>query len=652
MVRKPLPRILAMLALFLAGSAAASPAPEEPAVRVAFIGPLSGPLAPSGEESLLGLRMAAETSIGGPPLEILPLDDGDDPKAAVERLAEALKKKCSAVVCAAPGVNVHAVPARARPSRTPVLFVGTAPPRATPDLADPVLFVGPWPVEQAMEMTGLLALRSEKEALGLNRECFEPAVVAEDTPRGREMAEAIARNVGQRQALRERVLFVPPHGAPDGAALAKFRAGRCDRLLLVGEPDLVDATAAALKGMAWEVPLLCADGMLSRAAKSLHDGTVRRGNFLYGGAMKVLPAGVLAADVARAAEGRLGKGSAVYTRTVNGFFAGRLLQYALASGPKPAAGGLVGALRTIHYGDEERLRPYFDDAGRAALYQWAPWTQGEKGPAAVNPLYLPTTDLGPPLRMKRASDWDAVAIGEDTRVVWLTFGEEKPKVKSDPARTIEEDLAALGLSTRGYEADLDPWLLEELQCRTLGKINRLFLKNYDGTFVPGVSYDIHFTFTKPEHLKPSRYWVGIIAGEETPDSPNAPGGKVIGSGRVAIYSRWMREYIPALGKANRLYPKMSREDKPYLDGSYAWGTSLEQNLRSGRIRALVDGYSSFFSMTGAHEFGHVCGCGHDVVSSRSIMNVVDAVGLRDTQATWIPDHVRALETALGRWTGR
>lgn len=643
--------LLAALCLAPAGGASALPRDEGEAIRVGFVGPLSGPLAASGEESLLGLRLAATGSSGGRPLEILPLDDADDAKAAVEALDLAIKRKCSAVVCAATGVTVEALAARARRSRTPVLFVGTAPPPASADPADPVLFVGPWPVDQALQLTGLLGLHSEKKALGLNGACYEPAIVAEDTPRGREMADAVARNVGQRQVLRDRRLLVPPHGAPDPAALAKFRASRCDRLILLGEPDLLDATAAALGAMDWDVPLLCADGMLSGAARSLRDGSVKRANFLYGGAAKTLPGSVPSPEVLRAFAGTAAGGSPVFTRSVNAWFAGRLLQHALAAGPKPANGGLLGALRTIHYGEEERLRPYFDDAGRAALWLWAPWTMGEKGPEAVNPLYLPTGDLGPPLRMKRPTDWDRVEIGPDTRVVWLTFGEKEPEVKSDPARTIEEDLGALGLGSRGYEADMDQWLLEELQCRTLGKINGLFLKNYDGTFVPGVSYDIHFTFTRPVHLKASKVWVGIIAGEES-DDPNAPGGKVIGSGRVAIYSRWMRNHMPALGKANRLYPKMNRDDKPYLDGSYPWGTTLEQNMRSGRIRALVDGYSSFFAMTGAHEFGHVAGCGHDTESSRSIMNVVDAVGLRDTQAHWIPAHVKALETTLGRWKGR
>lgn len=276
---------------------------------------------------------------------------------------------------------------------------------------------------------------------------------------------------------------------------------------------------------------------------------------------------------------------------------------------------------------------------------------GEKGPEPVRASYLPTRDLGPLMLQKKPGDWDRVEIDKDTRVVWLTFGEKEPAMKSDPPRTIEEDMVALGLSSGGYEGELDPLLRDELQVRTLGKINRLFLKNYDGTSVPGVSFDIHFTFTKPEKVKPSHLWTAIIAGEQKKlDDPGAeaaqPGGMYSG-GRVWIFSRWMRKYTAIKDKALR--PRLCADDRKFITGMYPWGTSWEENVRSDAIRALVDGYSSFFAMTGAHELGHACGCGHDTESSRSIMNVVEAVGLRDTQACWIPMHLRAVETTLGRW---
>src|SRR5207237_1441062 len=81
-----------------------------------------------------------------------------------------------------------------------------------------------------------------------------------------------------------------------------------------------------------------------------------------------------------------------------------------------------------------------------------------------------------------------------------------------PPRTIEKEMADLHLGTRGYEGDLDTAILDELMARALGKLNRLFLKNEDGTAIPGVSFGISFTATKPEKLKTHEYWTALVAG--------------------------------------------------------------------------------------------------------------------------------------------
>ena len=43
------------------------------------------------------------------------------------------------------------------------------------------------------------------------------------------------------------------------------------------------------------------------------------------------------------------------------------------------------------------------------------------------------------------------------------------------------------------------------------------------------------------------------------------------------------------------------------------------------------------------------GLGHDQTDPRSIMNVVEGVGLRETQAFFIPAHAAAIEKVVGRW---
>ena len=670
MVRAPFRSFAALAALLLAAGSAPA---DKPPFRVAFIGPLTGPLSKAAEESLLGLRIAAESDANGRKVEIVPFDDAEDPKTAAAHVFEAQKKEFSAIVAMQTSVTADSIAGRARKGRTPAILVGSAGVAVDIDPEDPVLSMVPWPVDQAINMGSFLCLHSEKSGLGLYRACLNPGIVAEDTTQGRELRDALSRNLGERQKVVGSVL-VAPHGTPTKAQLQPLRDAKCDRLVLFGEPELLDHVAATVKEMGWDVPFFCGDGMLSKAAASAHDGTVRKANFLLGLPAKAVQKEDMPKEGGpretpseqlrnRLPAGPEGKPAVIYPRVRHGWFAGWCLVQALSIPRRANDGGLIAALRALRYTRaEERECTLFDPTGRAALTQWFVWTTGEHGPEWIKPDYFPTRDLGPLMRQKLMTDWDKVELDKETKIVWLTFGEvdekkkdkekKKPGERADVSRTIEEDMNALGLGTRGYEGELDPWLLEELMVRTLGKINKLFLKNYDGTFVPGVSFNIHFTATKPEHLKPSQYWKGLISGEmswdKKKDEPTEadPGG-MYSSGTAYIYARWMR-YHTAI-KDKRLRPGMTHTDRKFIDGTYPWGTTFEENLRSDSLRALVDGYSSWFAMTGAHEFGHGCGCGHDTESSRSIMNVVDAVGLRDTQAEWIPDHIKALETALGRY---
>src|SRR5262249_29393140 len=81
-----------------------------------------------------------------------------------------------------------------------------------------------------------------------------------------------------------------------------------------------------------------------------------------------------------------------------------------------------------------------------------------------------------------------------------------------------------GLITKGYEAQMDEWILDELLARTFAKINRVFLKNEDGSFVPGVSFAISFTLEKPKDPKAGETFTAVIAGDD-PDAgaPGRPG---------------------------------------------------------------------------------------------------------------------------------
>ncbi len=637
-LRSPL---VALAAALLAASPAAVPraGAEPPTLRVALLGAAAGPGAAAAEEALFGVRaalrespQAAEMRAKGIALDLLDLDDGDSAEGAVEALQAARKAKCHVVFAAATGATVAPLVAAARAARQPLFLVGSAGPAPSVEPGDPILSMESWPVDQAIAAANFLAVHSDKEHLGVFGDCVEPGFVIEETPRGRELGDALVRNMGPRQHVAGTVR-VPPRGKPSQDLLEALRALRCDRLVLVGEPDLVDGVADALAALRWDVPVFCVDGMLSRAATAAHDGRLRRGNFVAG-----LPqwAGSDPPDALVAAH-RIAPGeSALYPRTVKGYLAGEwvargALAARLLRGPE-----LLEAVRAVAYDGTEANMPVIDETGRAALYHWHLWRTTGKGPVRIKPTFLPQEGFGPLLRMQLAAKYQAEP---GTKVVWLTFGDEK----SRQPRTIEKDMAVMGLGTRGYEGNMDEWLLDELMARTLGKLNRLFLRNYDGTPIPGVSYAISFTAEKPEGLKNHEYWKGVIAGDD-----QVAGGRAWpGEGRVEIYSTYMHRTDAAFRSA-LLKPAMNREDRQYMDGTYSWGTTQEQNFRADRIRCLVDGYASFFALTGAHEFGHVAGLGHDEESGRSIMNVVEGAGIRETNAWFIPKHAAVLERVLGR----
>jgi hypothetical protein len=221
----------------------------------------------------------------------------------------------------------------------------------------------------------------------------------------------------------------------------------------------------------------------------------------------------------------------------------------------------------------------------------------------------------------------------------VTFGDKQSK----PPRTIEKDMAKLHLGTRGYEGNLDEQVLEELMARALAKLNRLFLKNEDGTAIPGVSWQISFTSKKPEKLKASEYWNAVVAG----DDPDAGGRAWPGDGHCEVYATFLERTI---FHKNALEPPMSQEDKKYLDGTYVSGAPFRlQHLRMDQLRALVDGYAGSFALTGAHEIGHLAGLDHDTTDPRSLMNVVEGAGLRESHAFFVPAHAAILDRLLGRY---
>jgi hypothetical protein len=183
-------------------------------------------------------------------------------------------------------------------------------------------------------------------------------------------------------------------------------------------------------------------------------------------------------------------------------------------------------------------------------------------------------------------------------------------------------------------------VLDDLLGRVLSKLNVLFDRNPDGTSIPGVSYAISFCAEPPpKEVKRSRIWNMPIGG----DDPVA-GGRA--SGITAwVFSTFIQR---TMYLKHKLEPPMTAADREHMTGRYVWDSELDGNLRNGSVRSLVDGFSQAMGLTGAHESGHLAGCGHDTEIPRSIMNVEEGAGLEFDWAQWTPAHIRIVEKRLGR----
>jgi|GEM_PF-2690102 len=602
-----------------------------PAFRIAVIAPLSGPLAACGEEALVGARAAA-AFLGGRAtprrVEIVAFDDADDPAAAEKAHLAAFAAKVDAIVAASTGRTVDAVAARARKTKwaPPLVFVGgAAPTRRSLDPGDPVLTLGAGPVDEAIHVANVLVVPCRANA---------PALVVEDTPRGRDREAALVRNLGHAKRFAAVVRVAPGAGLAE-ADVRALRDARPDRLVVAGEPDLLDAVVAAQL----DVPLLGGVGTLSAGSAAVREGAAKGAYFVVGTPQRTLDGAPRPLYDAVEAATPAGRPVSILPRTIAAYAAVDLLVEALAAVPAkgkkpPTDAQLLASLRDRRYGADESRTPVFDLAGGAALYRWGLWTLGDAGAQPVDAGRLANDAFGPFLGLRRPSLYRAEP---GTKVVWVTWGDAESK----PARTIEKDLADLGLGTRGYEGSLDTFLLDELMARAIGKLHRLFLRNEDGTPIPGISFNVSFTAERPTDRKPHEVWTMVCAG----DDAEAGGRAFPGDGRAEVYATFLRRTI---FQAGALTPRVDHDDLAWVNGTHLWqGVKLE-HLRADQIRALVDGYAGAFALTGAHELGHLAGLGHDVSDERSIMNVAEGAGLRESAAFFIPSHASVLERLMGR----
>lgn len=478
-----------------------------------------------------------------------------------------------------------------------------------------VIIVGPTPVAQ-----GIRAADAMLAPLAARR----VAVVHEPTEHGRNLAAAFARNLSGRVALAGVREWQVDDEA--GAVIGALKGYEPDWIYVAMTGAFAQKFAAALRSTSWTHPCLFCDG--ARDASVLAAGGEALANAIFLDGPDPELTGRLGEDLIVALERQDRPIETVSIRAYEG--ARRIVAAAAAAGstkhkkvwaalaPGEIDNGALGPLR-------------YELHGGIRFFPFTFW-RVQKGRFAMWPIgLLPVEGCGPPLGFRAVKPAEINA--RRGKLGYLTYGDGE-------TRTIEKDLLELGLSTGGAHPELDAFVRAEILARAIRIAHRLFRREADGTPIPGHSWGVSFTTTKPaDDLPRSKVWLAIVAGDD-----EAAGGRVIGSGMVAVYSTFLKRtmYI-----TRKLDPPIREADKHLLQGDYRWGTDRANNRRLDEIRCLIDGFSSAVGLTLSHEFGHLCGCGHDQEHPTSIMNVVAGAGASWEEAVWIPSHQRNVTTALG-----
>jgi ABC-type branched-subunit amino acid transport system substrate-binding protein len=629
-------------AALAAGPASASPEKTAAPAKIVFVGPAEGPLAATADESFAGVK-AALAPRGADDVAVELTREAPKKAHAFEALLADLEKRGVALAIAfvADGDTPLAEKA-AEKAKVPLLVLSPETTRADVDPNRAVFWAGGLrPTDEA-----LYALDFLLTPLGVH----EPAILHDGSPRAALAAAKCAHLCHMSQHPREPA----PLAADFGVADVKGVLGRhatsqpadatsagegADGILYFGGPEGAERLCAACADAKIEAPVLLGEGLASRAVPTLVAGRTPTVWALEAQYIedwvdgKGSPAPADAAALAEAAKETDGK---LFAATVRGWRAGRwvaeALRHAAASADKKAERRFVNAMRGLER-ECARGKYVFEDWGHACLARFEAWHGGkwrdEPPFTRTRPGYLPIAAIPQvgffqPSRFK----WEP-----GSNYVWLHWGRPEE-------RTIEKDLKAIGLDPGAYDAGLRDEVVDDLMGRTISRLNRLFLRNADGTAVPGVSFNVTFgTEEKPAGLKGGHRFEMVLRGDS-----QIAGGVAHGTS-CEVFTTYIERTIYA---AHALKPELSRDDAVYVNGTYRWGDVLARNLRGDAIRALHDGFTQAFALTGAHECGHMFGLDHDTTSPRSIMNVVEAADLDFDWAEWVPAHLKALETRLGR----
>ncbi len=603
---------LGLLAGLLGLAPSVGAAPPKPVV-LAVLGNAADAGRLAGAE--LGARIAAKAAATRGPLGggvlVESFDDGGT-ASGFKRALRKLRSRKPLAVIALPSADLEPRYWKAAGSvRVPwFTLTGLAPDKArSPDY---LLHLGPTPVGQGVE-----AADATVAPLAARR----VAVVHERTGFGRALTGAYTRNLSARVQLAGVQAWDPEGAAPGLRALKAFEA-EWIYVAMNGAP--LHAFMKAVAASDWRPRLFFADGARDQSLLEAAGAALESAVFLDGPDPEMHGRlGERLIDEVERAEQPL---EVVTSRAYEA--ARRVLTATLAAestklkhvwtalNPMEESAGALGPLAFEPFG---AVRLYRHTYWRVEDGEYAEWPGG----------LLPTPGCGPPIGFGRPRMATLTAKGKLGVLTW--GGPDK--------RTIEQDLFEIGLHTKGKHPDLDAIVLEEVHGRAIRIANQLFRRERDGTAIPGWSWGMAFT-TKPpgDAVKKSRQWLAVCAGDH-----EAAGGQAFGTW-VAVYTTFLKRTMYA---SRKLDPPISEKDRPLLDGTYRWGTDRSANFRADKIRCLMDGFASAMGLTLSHEFGHLCGCGHDTEHPTSIMNVVAGAGASWEDAVWIPKHQRFVTSTLG-----
>ncbi len=614
-----------LLTMLVVGPSAAVGADDADGTKILLLAAPDGADAVAAAELFAGARIAAEYALPGkspPKVTFVPASLAVGDATALAKSFTAWRKDGVALVLAhVPHGSTANVEAAAQKAKLPLLVVSPEPTRPDLDPQRAVFWAGGVPPQDE----ALQAMDYLIQPLGSKR----PAILHDGSPRGLACVKACEffTHVSQTPGTPVEV-----GGAFDGKAAASLVADGADGVVYFGGPDGANRVLAALAAAEAKVPVLLGQGLASAAVPRFHSGEAKNAWAIE--ARWLEDRGRQGKDDRYPLVDALAKtGAEVLSGHERGHRTMIWIRRALETWDgKPKT--FVATLRAL---DREAAagKPVFQPYGHASLARLELWKSEPSKIERLGPCHRRPETRVPVQGIPHVGFYSAKKFKWEpgTHHVWVRW-------RKDEMNTIANDMYVIGLNTKGYEADLEDRVLDDLMGRALSKLNRLFLRNPDGTSIPGVSHRISFTTDPPsKDVRASRQWDMLIGGDD-PVAGGRAGGKT-----AWVFSTFIQR---TLYIQHKLTPPMSATDRQHMLGGYAWDSSADENIRNGAVRALVDGFSQALALTGAHELGHLAGCGHDTEAARSLMNVASGAGLDFEWADWIPKHVKILEKRLSR----